>query len=331
MFLNYIHNLRAVAILLIVAGHCLDAFRWSQEPLISLLGFIYKNGTVLFVFISGFLFQHLSHRFSYRTYLVTKLKYIILPYLLISIPAVAYFTIFHHRPDLPDSFYTQSIVWQIVDFYFTGSHMTAFWFIPMISVFYGLSPLLLKLDADGRWYYLCPFFVVVSILVPRGGTTIVNFVHFFSVYVLGMWFSRNNEWLIPRLARQVWVLLALYAASLVVWAVGRNISEPFCALSYFSKVILCLLLLSLTYRYDRFISDRGDFLASISFGIFFTHSYAIQGMRYLLGRSPMAMLPFEGCVLYHLLLFLIVVSLCSLAIALVRTVAGQYSRNVIGC
>jgi surface polysaccharide O-acyltransferase-like enzyme len=331
MFLNYIHNLRAIAILLIVSGHCLDAFHWSQEPEFSMLAFLYKNGTVLFVFISGFLFQHLSHKFHYSKYLITKLKYVISPYLLVSIPAIAYFTIIVKRSNFPESFYTQSVVWQILEFYFTGRHVTAFWFIPMISIFYVLSPLLVKLDADGRWYCLLPLFVVVSILVPRGETTLVNFVHFFSVYVLGMWFSRNRDRLIPRLARHGWVLLALYGASVLIFIIGGSkIPGPFSGLSYFNKLILCLLLLSLAYRYDELIGNRADFLASISFGIFFTHSYFIQGIRYFLGGSVMGKLPFDGSLLYHLMLFLSVLSLCSIAIVMVRTIAGRYSRNVIG-
>jgi hypothetical protein len=331
MFLNYINNLRAIAILFIVAGHCLDAFRWSQEPLISLLEFIYKNGTLLFVFISGFLFQHLAHRFGYRKYLLTKVKYIILPYLLVSIPAIVYFTILHNRCNLPESFYTHSIVLQIAEFYFTGSHVASFWFIPMISIFYVLSPLLVKLDADGRWYCLCPLFMLVSLLVPRGETILVNFVHFFSVYVLGMWFSRTREWLIPRVARHVWALLALYGASVVIFAVGGRFSGPFSGLSYFSKLILCLSLLSLAYRYDKFLGKGGDFLASISFGIFFIHSYILQGIKHSIGGSLMGVLPFDGSMQYHLLLFLIVVSLCSIVIVMERSIAGRYSRNLIGC
>jgi hypothetical protein len=332
MFLNYIHNLRGIAILLIVSGHCLDAFYWSQEPMISMLAFLYKNGTVLFVFISGFLFQHLSHKFHYSKYLTIKLKYIILPYFLVSIPAIAYFTIFLKRGNLPESFYTQSVVWQILEFYFTGSHVTSFWFIPMISIFYILSPLLVKLDADGRLYCLLPLFVVISILVPRGETILVNFVHFFSVYLFGMWFSRNKETLTPSLARHVSVLLALYGASVVIFAVGGGkISVPYSGLSYFNKLILCLLLLSLAYRYGGFFGKTADFLASISFGIFFIHSYFIQGIRYLIGGSLMGMLPFDGSPLYHLLLFLSVLLLCSIGVVMVKTIAGQYSRNVIGC
>ena len=70
MFLSYIHSFRAVAILFIVAGHCVylfewEAIRWQERLMKSLM----QNGTVLFVFVAGFLFQHLSHKFEYRRYL----------------------------------------------------------------------------------------------------------------------------------------------------------------------------------------------------------------------------------------------------------------------
>jgi surface polysaccharide O-acyltransferase-like enzyme len=331
-FLNYIHNFRAVAILFIVAGHCLDAFNWPQhERLLSLLSFFYKNGTLLFVFISGFLFQHLSARFSYRKYLLTKFKYIILPYIIVSIPAIDVFTFFIHRSNLGESFYVHSIAWQIATFLLTGSHVTAFWFIPMISIYYLASPLLIRLDAIPRGYFIIPVLVAISILVPRGETVDVNFVHFFSVYVIGMWFSRNKNVFIPCLGNHIWTLVALYGATVAIHAINMSSSAHLPGLNYFSKLILCLLLLAVLFRYDKLIGKKGDFLASISFGIFFIHSYSIQAIRYLTSGSPMSTVPWDGSVISHLILFTIIVSASSFQIVLVKKIFGKYSRNVVGC
>jgi len=92
VFLRYIHNFRAIAILLIVAGHCVLGLTWGnyKYPLFkNLFIIILMNGTVLFVFIAGFLFQHLSSNFSYQKYLLKKNKYVILPYIICSIPAIS--------------------------------------------------------------------------------------------------------------------------------------------------------------------------------------------------------------------------------------------------
>lgn len=61
--LNYIHLFRAIAIILIVLGHsCIAGCPYAI--LKSSLMEIFANGTVLFVFVSGFLFQYLSDSFE---------------------------------------------------------------------------------------------------------------------------------------------------------------------------------------------------------------------------------------------------------------------------
>jgi len=89
MFLSYIHSLRAMAILSIVAFHCIGLFATEplcwQEPLILSLA---SNGTMLFVFVAGFLFQHLSYKFEYRRYLKSKLQNVLLPYVFVSLPVI---------------------------------------------------------------------------------------------------------------------------------------------------------------------------------------------------------------------------------------------------
>ncbi|MCR4662599.1 MAG: hypothetical protein K5622_01765, partial [Endomicrobiaceae bacterium] len=61
----YIHIFRAIAIIIIVAGHCFDC---PQAILDSLVNVFIKGGTALFVFIAGFLFQYLSDTYTYPTY-----------------------------------------------------------------------------------------------------------------------------------------------------------------------------------------------------------------------------------------------------------------------
>ena len=66
MFLNHIHNYRAVAILGVVATHALQNFHWPSESLVfSGLNFIFNETSIWFVFIAGFLFQHLSGKFKF--------------------------------------------------------------------------------------------------------------------------------------------------------------------------------------------------------------------------------------------------------------------------
>src|SRR5690606_5585731 len=86
VFLNYIHYLRGLAILLIVGIHCRISFPWEHKIEARIFESLLDNSTIIFIFISGFLFQHLFvNNFNFRKYLVKKLKFVILPYLLVSI------------------------------------------------------------------------------------------------------------------------------------------------------------------------------------------------------------------------------------------------------
>lgn len=77
-FLPYIHNFRGVAILYIVAFHCLSSFGWGDNILEKrICNALVVYGTVLFVFIAGFLFQHLNasekhYDFNFKLYLKKK-------------------------------------------------------------------------------------------------------------------------------------------------------------------------------------------------------------------------------------------------------------------
>ena len=91
-FLSEIHSFRAVAIIAVVMTHVVDLLAWPLPPSLTerLIYSVAGNGTVLFLFVAGFLFQHLSARFNYGDYLRGKLRNVIIPYLVISLPIIAY-------------------------------------------------------------------------------------------------------------------------------------------------------------------------------------------------------------------------------------------------
>ncbi len=73
--------------IVIVAGHCLYYVPliydcWLEKVAVNLL----KGGTSLFVFISGFLFHHVFYqRFTYRRFVTSKVKNLLIPYLLLGV------------------------------------------------------------------------------------------------------------------------------------------------------------------------------------------------------------------------------------------------------
>ncbi|GBC59246.1 acyltransferase [Desulfonema ishimotonii] len=332
MFLNYINNFRGIAILIIVSKHCIDAFDWPDSHyLYRALYFVFHNGTSLFMFISGFLFQYLAHKYEFKTYMEKKLKYVLLPYFIVSVPAVIMCTLFFQRPNLSPDFYANPLIVQVIMFYLTGAHVTAFWFIPMMSLYYIISPLLVRLDQDRRIYYCIPLFILISLLVPRGGTVLKNFIHFFSIYIFGMFCSRYRDKILRIGEKHFLTLLIAYflffIGDITLGIYGNQIE----CVNYLSKLVLCVLLMTSLYLHDDRIKNRGAYLASISFGIYFLHSYVIQLARFSLSDQIGGMIPFQGNLLSYMLLLVVVVGVCAIAITAIKKITQRRSRYVIGC
>lgn len=335
VFLRYIHSFRGIAILFIVAGHCIDAFKWDDnESLMRALRIVASNGSLLFVFISGYLFQHLSYKYEFGAYLRNKLTNVLLPYFIISIPAIVVFTAFARRPSLGESFYANPPFMQITEFYLTGAHLAPFWFVPMITVFYLLAPLLAPLDRDGRVYYSLAVLIPLSLVVPRGGSIPHAVAHFFSVYLLGMLASRYKGRLSAIVDRYALLLtiavVLLFAAEF--WFMQEIVKQgSLTYLNYLSKLIACYLFVWLLQKYDRIIEDRLSYLASISFGIFFVHAYIISGIKFLGSGTVGSPLPVDGSLVFYLAFFAVVVALSMVGIRLGKWLLGKRSRIVIGC
>lgn len=335
VFLRYIHSFRGIAILFIVAGHCIDAFIWeNNESLMRALRIVASNGSLLFVFISGYLFQHLSYKYEFGGYLRNKLTNVLLPYFIVSIPAIVVFTAFARRPGLGESFYGNPLFVQVTEFYLTGAHLAPLWFVPMITVFYLLAPLLVPLDRDGRVYYGLAVLIPLSLAVPRGGSIPHAVAHFFSVYLLGMLASRHKarvSAIVDRYALLLAIAMVLLFAA-EFWFMQEIVKQgSLTYVNYLSKLIACFLFVWLLEKYDHVIEDRLSYLASISFGIFFVHSYVISGVKFLGSGTIGSPLPVDGTLVLYLAFLGVVVALSMIGITSGKWLLGKHSRTVIGC
>jgi len=328
MFLGYIHYFRALAIIFIVAGHSIDALVWSNIDVERLIRIFLSNGSVLFVFIAGYLFQHLSNKLRGMRYFSSKVKNVILPYLLISIPAIILsVTVFKQERVWPE-FYDQSIWEQVVFFYLSGAHLAPLWFIPMICIFYLISPLLLELDKGRLIYVMIPGFIVISCIVGRG-LPHYSFVHFLSVYLLGMYFSKYKEEINPIISRAPVVGLAF------VLVIGLGMIEFFYTTAtmsywnYLQKLSMAVFFLGLFIRYNSHLTSKFvSRLADNSFGIFFIHSYALTSGKMLFERAHGSLADGNGLLLVGVIGLTLM--LCFYLIELIRSMFGPYSRMLVG-
>ncbi|MCQ9377368.1 acyltransferase [Methyloversatilis sp. XJ19-49] len=336
-FLQPIHQFRAIAIVLIVGAHVLPVVEWKSHLAERLVAGFTNESSTFFMFISGFLFQHLSQRFEYRRYLWTKFLNVILPYLLLSLPAIAMFVFVTQRSGLWPGFYDMPKWQQIAMFVLTGKHLAPMWFIPLMALFYLVAPLLVWADRHARsLYWLILPLLVFSALSGRGGQygPISMFVYFLPVYLFGMVCARYRERVLDLTER---ALLPLSACALVLYALFvAEVPLGFTIQTVLKPVMIPLILWAL-FRWGGRFGTKLDYLAEISFGIFFVHAYFIAAARLVLaGKSdtPGTVISHEVLLQGDLFMFVVamfVVILGSMAfIRLAQHLFGRHSRMLVG-
>lgn len=292
--LNYINVFRGLAILLIIMGHTMQF--GEAKNIFSIINCeMICGGTALFIFISGFLFQHLSYKFEYKNYLSKKWQNVIMPYLITSIPGL--FFCLYCPLAYKNSFMGLNPFLQIPLHLTIGRvHNIPTWFIPMIVIFFIFSWIFLKLENKKVLYKFLPLLFLITIFVPRGVAEyestlglsysmkyfiyvryiLLNFVHFLSLYVFGMYCSSKKEIIDVFYNKRflIFVSMVLVASLDVFLQFKFNFSNFTC-----SKIFLTMLVLGYLKHYDEFILSHKktnktfDFIAKYSFGLFFIHWY----------------------------------------------------------
>lgn len=346
MFLRYVHNFRAVAIVVIVAGHAANTLARDDDPrTMDFLLDLLDNGTVLFVFIAGFLFEHLFAKFAYRDYLRKKLSNVIVPYVLVSIPAVLY-TVWLTDPAAtqPDYLGGTSAGYQVAWMLLTGggTFNYAVWFVPMITLFYLAAPLFAQFIRHPRLYLLAVPLVPLAMLAHRPPEVVTPAIalYFLPAYLIGMWASHERKRLEPLLHRAwAWLLGAFGIAVLLRFLFSDNHGNEY-ARSLFSqefglfdwmlpqKLLLCIAVLGLMLRLDAAIGDRLKFLGEVSFTVFFVHGYLLYAFLIvyvrLFGEDP------QGNLLLWLALTVGTVAATTAGTAVAKRLLGRRSRYLIG-
>lgn len=304
--LEFIDYFREIAILMIVAGHSLC---WGKHlgNIFNLNLYLFTGGTFLFLFIAGYLFQYLSYKFDYVTYLKKKFINVILPYWFAVIPGALAIAFFCSEPN--NYLYNKPLWIRFFNPFLWGQLVNGpCWYVPMITVVFLVSPLLLKIFKHKiLWYSLLISGLVYTSMCFRHlldwnsslsanlNVSVVqwnlkwlafNFrivPYFIPTYMLGMEICdlvSNNLPLIrgkSETLSKIFSLTWVFCYFILVRVLKLDVAH-----SNISRIILIFAIFFFLIHNEMVIKSKVwlhrslKFLAEYSFGIFFIHQYFLN-------------------------------------------------------
>ena len=342
-FINSINYFRGLAIVIIVLGHSFDLAHWNISN--DLEQFFYAlslNGTVYFIFISGFLYYHIFyHRFNYRKFMLKKAQYVLLPYILFSIIPIL-LTVFlgGGGEALPDNLRSQPFVatiWYLA----TGKIVLAYWYIPMAMLLFAASPLVNLAIRSGRILEIFLLLIPISLIIHRPIDNLNAFhslIYFFPVYLLGVWSSINNQaiyaYLKENSKKVMLVVLVILLGLIQVLLLKQtgNFHKDFWSITVLDvnliqKILLCFLFMSILDIYENTSFPVANKIAETSFSIYFIHPFIVTAAYSLIEKANFN---YQGNI-FTLILTTFLVVMTSMAIAFsIKAVLKKNSRYLIG-
>lgn len=323
--LHYIQAMRALAIAVVVTTHCTALFPPGDWVRSDAVHFFFRHINVVFTFVSGFLFQFLIGKYRYESYLRTKVNNVLIPYLIVSFPALMIYVIGLKPLEIDPEFGQHGPLVLAAYMLATGTHLGPLWFIPMISILFIASPVLKWIDDNPRRYLLIVPALALACVVgrsPADVNPIQNAVFYLPVYLVGMAMSRIGpgggadiapswSWLIP---------LVFVPAFIPSHIAGWD------SCVFVTKILFCCGLVGLLSRYATSVPRWVDDLGKASFGIFFVHGYAIAALVMISVWRITGLTGMAG-----LLIYAVAVLGASLAsVMVVKKLTGTWSRRIIG-
>lgn len=331
---------------LVVGQHAAWILPWPPNSQVRpILADVLDNSTVLFVFLSGFLFAHLRGRYTYLGFLYRRLTTVVIPYVFVVTPA-AVLTVIAPRASAPFSDIAgwpaaMRFGWFIVH----GATLinVALWFVPMITIYYLISPVFGLFVRIPQLYWLLVLLVPFSMLAHRSAliphANILELAAYYaSVYIIGMAVSQFRADL-ERYARYWWVLGLAFLAALGTEILFSSHHGNYEGVRLFStenglvdwllgqKLLLCLALLALTHRFAHRLAPMRllRYVGFASFSVYLLHCYLIDVIKLAveplqLGGTLLAWAATTGLALGGSLVI----------VAIARRVLGPYSLYVIG-
>ena len=341
-FIPSIHHFRGVAILIIVLGHSVTNEFYSDHPVLPNL---FKGGTTIFFFISGFLFYHLlNDKFKYVEFLTKKFRFVILPYLICSCPILIYNFLTGHRISaFPNASSLETLFISLA----VGRHMLAYWFIPFIAVVFLTIPVSVLFSQKNKITQIVILLVLscISLCIHRPTDSINpihSFIYYIPVYLFGIFVRSNWIEFTAWLARgwyYVGLIIAILLALLQFYFDGNigGYNKTFDSILTFSgldlmflqKIALTIFLLG-AFEKSNSSNKLLSLMADYSFPIFFIHGYAKWILIRLLKLEDHLFNWLENSLAISTIMFILIMLISIATTYVAKKALGKNSRFFIG-
>ncbi len=331
-----VENFRGIAIIFVMLSH-LSSFS-TLGSAGRYLQFIVLDATTWFVFISGYLFSYIEKkpRFKYIDYILKKIKFVITPYLILSIPAILAGLYFQSNT-LLDLNVAEYFFWSLS---VGGSVVAPMWFIPMIAIFFILSFIFNSIKGLALLASTI-FLLTLSIFSFRTYMNLnpfLGFSHFVGFYFFGLIAHALGSKItkLSNLATSVILSVSFLVFLTLLLSFGANFTPHISYISFNENLgvfnpmqlgklaLLIFVFFSLEKFYNKY-SKILSYLAKISFGLFFIHGFYML----IFSRYFSSALPNNYFKLFVELILVIPGSI--LTVYVLKIILRTRSKYVIGC
>ena len=281
--------------------------------------------------------------------MVKKAINVLLPYSILSILAFVCLVLYLNDPPFAEVFITgqqpdniYKYIKLFADYWWTGSLLAAYWYVPFIMIVFALSPVFIKqieLSIKNQ-LGLFIFLLCLATIVQRpiyNLSPIHSVIYFFPVYMLGIICSIKKEDLFKFLAGKTVVLgLAVILVSVVQLLIYDNHGNFHKGTLFLfngidtmilQKILMCFFLLSILKKLENREIPLLKHLATTSFAIYFLHPWVLY---FFYRSSIIGYVSFLPSFLIFLLTATLVITICLVIATLFKCILGEKSRFVVG-
>jgi surface polysaccharide O-acyltransferase-like enzyme len=355
-YLQHINYFRGIAIIFIVFGHCFNLgishYYQNQTIFAKFLQNLLPGGTIFFVFISGYLFHHIYyHNFRFSTFFFKKIKYVFVPFLIISSLDIFYYLSRYIIAIISASHKSEMYITKLKSYpYFStifvgrGEISPALWYIPFIMVVFVLSPVFLKflrIKVKLQSVIICILLIISTLIHRTAANSILgvfqNVIYFTPIYLLGIYMSINFKKFYEKLkGREFYILLIAIILAIIQTRNGvvdltlKNTLK----VENFDFMIIQKILLSFFFVLflKKFVNNKFKILnlfAENSFGIFFMHGIFIWLFNVIIIKLKISFVSNSTLQYFGLSTFILTFSLA--ITMLIRKTFPNTSKFIIGC